>query len=137
MSAKELLNRHKLRVTQNREEVLDLLLSSDVAVSNQKIENSLSHIDRITLYRTLKTFEDKGILHKIVDSTAKPKYALCEEGCTDHNHQDHHVHFECANCGDVTCLTDVKTPVLDLPKGYTIQEVNVIAKGLCDNCKTE
>lgn len=137
MKARDVLNRHRLRVTQSREDVLELLLSSEVAVSNQLIETRLDHIDRITLYRTLKTFEDKGILHKILDSSAKPKYAICEEGCDDHHHDDHHIHFECAKCGDVTCLTEVKTPSLELPKGYKVQEVNVIAKGLCSNCGTD
>ena len=111
-------------------------MDSDVAVSNQVIEASFEHIDRITLYRTLKTFEDMGIVHRIVDSSARPKYALCADGCSHHEHHDHHVHFECAQCGDVTCLNDIKTPELHLPKGYVVEEVSVIAKGLCGRCKT-
>ena len=136
MQARELLNRNQLRITQNREEVLKLLLDSKVAVSNQVIETSLGHIDRITLYRTLKTFEDKGLIHKIVDSSQRPKYALCAENCTDHSHDDSHLHFECQQCGDVTCHMDVKIPELHLPKGYSVSEINIIAKGFCNTCKS-
>ncbi len=135
MQARKLLTQSKLRITQNREEVLALLLESDVAVSNQVIESSLGHIDRITLYRTLKTFEDKGIIHKIIDSSQRSKYALCAENCTDHAHDDSHLHFECTQCGDITCHMDVKIPELHLPEGYTVSEINVIAKGLCSSCQ--
>jgi len=135
MHVRDLLNQNKLRITQNREEVLDLLLKSDVAVSTQVIETALVHIDRITLYRTLKTFEDKGLIHKIVDSSQRPKYALCADNCTDHSHDDSHLHFECIDCGNVTCHMDVTIPELHLPDGYTISEINIIAKGHCNTCK--
>lgn len=136
MQARKLLSQNKLRITQNREEVLALLLESDVAISNQVIETSLGHIDRITLYRTLKTFEDKGIIHKILDSSQRSKYALCAESCSDHSHDDSHLHFECSQCGNITCHMDVKIPELHLPKGYQLNEINIIAKGLCNTCQS-
>ncbi len=134
MEAKTLLAQNKLRVTQSREEVLSVFLSSTIALSNQVIEQQLDHIDRITLYRTLKTFEDKGIIHKVIDTTNKHKYALCVDGCTDHNHEDSHIHFECITCKNTSCINEVSTPELNLPPGYQVNSVDVIVKGFCSNC---
>lgn len=134
-TAKELLQGNKLRITQSREEVLGVFLQSERALSNQIIEQQLDHIDRITLYRTLKTFEDKGLIHKVIDTSNKHKFALCVDGCSDHQHADSHVHFECESCRNTTCLNDVKTPEIHLPKGYRKSSVDVIVKGLCSNCE--
>ena len=130
MKAKELLSKNNLRITSSREEVLEEFLSSEAALSNQIIEQHLDHIDRITLYRTLKTFEDKGLIHKIIDTSNKTKYALCDDGCNDDAHEDSHVHFECTECQATTCLLDVVAPTLPIPKNYRVQSVNVIVKGL-------
>ncbi len=133
--AKAVLQDNKLRITKNRAEVLGVFLNSDIALSNQIIEQELDHIDRITLYRTLKTFEDKGIIHKVFDTSNKHKFALCVSGCSDHHHEDSHVHFECEKCENTTCLNDVKTPNINLPKGYKTSTIEVIVTGLCSNCR--
>lgn len=134
MSAREVLSSHKLRVTPNREEVLDLFMQTKVAMSSQLIEQELDHLDRITLYRTLKTFEDKGIVHKVIDTSNKLKYAMCKDGCDDHSHDDHHIHFECKQCQNTSCLTHVTMPELNLPNSYTMDEVNIVVKGICADC---
>ena len=88
-----ILTANKLSKTEVRKKVLSLFISSDNALSLQEIESSFEKIDRITLYRTLKTFESKGIIHKAIDGTNHPKYAMCEESCDEHNHNDNHAHF--------------------------------------------
>ncbi|HWZ05000.1 MAG TPA: hypothetical protein VNX40_15390, partial [Mucilaginibacter sp.] len=57
--------------------VLDFLLNQNAAISLSDIEKGLTPADRITIYRTLKTFEEKGLVHAIDDGTCSPKYALC------------------------------------------------------------
>ena len=66
----QLLHQHQLRKTPVRKEVLDVFLSRSEAVSQQYIEQHFDAIDRVTLYRTLKTFEQKGIIHVRMAATS-------------------------------------------------------------------
>jgi Fur family ferric uptake transcriptional regulator len=134
INQEKILKKHGLRITQTRLDVLGLFLSEEAAVSNQYIEKTLDRIDRITLYRTLKSFESKGLIHKAVDGTEVPKYAMCMENCTEENHQHHHVHFHCEKCENTFCIENILIPVIKTPKGYTINSTDVILSGLCDNC---
>jgi Fur family ferric uptake transcriptional regulator len=91
--------------------------------------------DRVTVYRTLQTFVEKGIIHTIPTTENAVRYALCKDNCTEGHHQDHHVHFMCVKCGSTLCLEDVAVPEVKLPKGFTANETEVVVKGICRNCK--
>ena len=54
--------------------------------------------DRVTLYRTIKQFEEKGLIHEVIDTKGQAKYALCVTECTTHEHHDDHLHFHCSQC---------------------------------------
>src|ERR1700730_5508524 len=75
--------------------VLNFLLKQNSAISLSDIEKGLKPADRITIYRTLKTFEEKGLVHVIDNGTGTPKYALCMDECDADKHHDTHVHFYC------------------------------------------
>lgn len=131
----QLLKNSGLSKTEIRVKVLELFLVSNNALSLSDIEDAFDKIDRITLYRTLKAFETKGIIHKAVDGTNHPKYAMCDADCDEHNHQDNHAHFHCVHCEKTICLEAVPTPNTPaLPKGYKVQETNLIISGLCTDC---
>lgn len=133
---KDLLKRHKLRITPMRVEVLQALLQeTDTALSNQEIESKIPDSDRVTLYRTLKTFEKSGLIHQALDGSGSTKYALCHENCSSHEHLDNHAHFHCTSCERTTCLDEIETPQVSLPKGYTSQESYLIIKGICELCE--
>ena len=93
--------------------------------------------DRVTMYRTLKSFLDKGLIHKVLDDEGTPKYALCSTTqCTTHAHAHEHVHFKCETCGQTSCLDDIKVPSLTLPKGFQLKEMNLLLQGICASCQT-
>ncbi|MDB5135557.1 MAG: transcriptional repressor [Mucilaginibacter sp.] len=115
--------------------VLDLLLKQNSAISLSDIEKGLEPADRTTIYRTLKTFEEKGLTHIIDDGTGSPKYALCLEECDANEHHDLHVHFYCTSCKETFCLPNCKIPDLSLPNDFTATEMNLVVKGVCDRCK--
>lgn len=134
MQAKEVLGSYKLKSTSCRSEVLDMLLVSDRALTQSEIEKNVDPAhDRVTVYRTLKTFLDKGLIHKVLDDEGSTKYALCQE-CSGDAHNHEHVHFKCKNCGQTLCLDKVAIPVINLPKGYKISEKNILVQGTCKNC---
>ena len=114
--------------------VLDLLLKQNHAISLSDIEKTLGPSDRTTIYRTLKTFEEKGLTHVIDDGTGTPKYALCPEECDAHEHHDLHVHFYCTACKETFCLPNSKIPEISLPAHFISSEMNLVVKGVCDQC---
>lgn len=131
----QLLKKHKLRNTSCREEVLDFFLGKDFALSHADLESYLvQSFDRVTLYRTLKTFLEAGLIHKVLDDEGGVKYALCRNHCTDHQHQDNHIHFKCIACGNTSCLEMIEIPFISLPKGYKSSEMYLLVQGVCKEC---
>ena len=131
----ELLKKHTLRVTKPRIAVLDVISDKEVAVSQPDLEKLLGReIDRVTLYRCLATFEEKGILHKVFDLHGTAAYAMCNASCSAEQHADQHVHFICSRCNQVYCLDDIKLPQLHIPQNYRLEQVGVNAIGICGAC---
>ena len=114
--------------------VLDVLQQHPAALSLADVEVLLKHADRITVHRTLKTFTEKGLVHRIEDGSGAVKYALCAPTCTPSLHQDLHVHFFCTVCRETSCLPTIAVPVITLPGAYQVQETSLVMKGLCEHC---
>jgi Fur family transcriptional regulator, ferric uptake regulator len=130
----EILKKHKLRNTDSRVDILTIFINNAKALSHSDLENNLpSGFDRVTIYRTLKSFVENGILHKVPDDTGNPRYALCNT-CTDHHHEHDHVHFKCEKCGVTSCIENIHFPEIKLPNGYTSTEVNILVQGICNKC---
>lgn len=134
-SAIKILDSKNVRVTPMRQLLLDYFLENRSSFGLIELENAYPNSDRITIYRTLKTFEDKGIIHSISNDTGEVKYALCDEHCTPINHLDQHPHFHCDQCKKITCLESIVIPRLDLPDGYLEKEKNMMIKGICPSCQ--
>jgi Fur family ferric uptake transcriptional regulator len=135
VKAQQLLKDFDLRNTQSRLEILQAFEDKHKALSQAEIENQLiGQFDRVTVYRTLRTFLQKGILHKVLDDEGTPKYALCGSHCVQETHRHEHVHFKCVRCGNTTCLEQVMIPVVQLPASYSIQEMNLLIQGVCSDC---
>ena len=134
-SDEQILQDFRLRNTSSRADILRLFRQRPYALSYSTIEKEVaqSH-DRVTVYRTLKTFLDKGVVHKVLDDQGSLKYALCKEHCTTREHHHEHVHFKCTQCGQTHCLEDVSIPELGLPKGFEATEMNLLIQGICSKC---
>ena len=133
---KEILKRNHLSVTGSREKILSLFLEQPGALAHGDIERKAGEkFDRVTVYRTLQTFVEKGIIHTIPTADNSVRYALCKDDCSEGHHHDHHVHFVCTKCHTTYCLDDVVTPALNLPKGYTSSHIEVVTEGICRNCR--
>lgn len=131
----DLLKKHQLRNTKMRQDVVSLFIDNpEIALSHQDIESQLSAADRVTLYRTLKTFEQKGIIHKAYDGSGIMKYALCHVECDEHHHIDDHAHFHCKKCGITTCMEDVKKNDFSVPAGYKMDSFHIVIEGSCKDC---
>lgn len=130
-----LLKRNSLSVTDSRKKILHLFLEENGALAHGDIEKKAGEkFDRVTVYRTLQTFVDKGIIHAIPTADNSVLYALCKDECSEGHHHDHHIHFVCNNCQKTYCLDDVVTPEIKLPKGYNATHTEVVVEGICRNC---
>ena len=110
------------------------LAELNVAISLGDLEKDFKVSERSTLFRTMKAFEEKGIVHQIEDGTGIIKYALCEENCECEVGNDLHLHFHCNNCNETVCLTEHKIPYINLPDGYIAENVNLVITGICEKC---
>ena len=113
--------------------VLRHLVEAGSAISLKNLESRFQKADKATLYRTLKTFEEKKLIHSIEDGTGSMKYAMCEEGC-ECEPQDQHIHFHCVKCGETYCLTQSKIPQTNIPSGFKAASASMVYKGVCANC---
>ncbi len=129
-----ILKRNSLSITDSRQKILELFLQSSGALAHADIEKKTGEIfDRVTIYRTLQSFVEKGLIHSIPTSDNSVRYALCKD-CTEGHHHDDHVHFVCSNCEKTICLDDVVSPTIELPKGYFVENVQVVINGVCNKC---
>ena len=65
-----------------RQLVYEILDKHKKALSLYEIEQQFDNVDRSTIYRTLKTFQDNYLIHSIDDGSGAIKYALCTDNCT-------------------------------------------------------
>ncbi len=131
-----MLSRHSLRQTPVRKAVLQVLLDSAFALSGSEIELYLpSDTDRITLYRTLKSFEESGLIHRVIDASDVIRYASCSIECSAHAHFDNHVHFKCTACQHTYCLNQVAIPAVTLPDKFQVVSRDYLLAGVCRECQ--
>src|SRR5687767_12972110 len=130
----DILRRNQLSVTASREKILNLFLTNTRALAHADIEHKAGEkFDRVTVYRTLQTFVEKGIVHTIPTADNAVLYAICKD-CDEHHHHDDHVHFVCSTCNATICLDDVVSPEIKLPDGYKAENVQVVINGICKSC---
>lgn len=130
----KILIKKSIRITPMRQLLLEYLLKEQKAYGLTVLEKKFPRADRSTIYRTLKTFEEKGILHRIETGVSEVKYALCEEQCTSQDHADNHPHFHCLHCQQSICLKNIFIPSPTLPENYRTTAISMSIKGICKSC---
>lgn len=135
--ASDVLRRKHLSITDSRKKILSLFLINKDALAHADIEKKAGEkFDRVTVYRTLQTFVEKGIVHTIPTADNAILYALCKD-CGEDHHHDNHIHFVCRNCNSTICLDDIVSPQINLPAGYVAENVQVVINGICKDCNTK
>lgn len=133
---KILLKKRGLKVTPARTTILEVFDGKNYALSFNDLNKELGGaLDKVTVYRTLKSFEEGGIIHEVMDGSPQVKYALCHhEDCSKEDHDDAHVHFKCERCNRTYCLESTQIPTIELPQGYFVSKQFVSLQGMCKNC---
>lgn len=122
-----------LKTTPARKLILDLF-SADCKPTNAEFIYSklkVKNINQVTIYRTLASLEQAGIIQKVDLRKGSAHYELA-----DH----HHHHIVCTNCGKTesfeTCDIDVisKSVLRKSPLFETINQHSLELFGLCKSC---
>lgn len=133
MNAEEILKTHNIKNTGCRKHILNELLSSGSALSENQIKDSLPDLfDRVTFYRSLKLLENQRIIHRIVLPDATIKYALNNDVRVGISGS--HAHFHCTCCGIVFCMKDAVDTKFHLPHDFTMKSVQILIEGSCPDC---
>ena len=134
MDISEQIRDKGLKATPARIDVIKVLGSTQLAYSHAELELLFDDMDRVTLYRILKDFEDAGLVHKIMDIDGVTRFALCRHSCPDGTHSDDHIHFNCQECHKMYCLEKIQAPLLKIPPGFKALGSHTLVYGLCRDC---
>ena len=125
-----------LRVTRARVTVLRLLTRSDAPVSHAEVTDALAGDgwDRATLYRNLVALTEAGLLRRVDIGDHVWRFERVDDDADAHD--EHHPHFLCTACGEVSCLPELGLQLggADLPRALAEGQVTIQLKGLCDDC---
>lgn len=130
----KLLEAKGVKSTPMRKLVYEILLAGNSAMSLYEIEQQFDNVERSTIYRALKMFQENSLVHTVYDGTGAVRYALCDEGC-ECSLEDQHVHFLCSHCGKSYCLKSLPVPKPELPEGFDFEGAHFVVTGICPNCK--
>ena len=130
----DLLREHGLSVTAQRLEILRIVSEYPHIAADQVTElaiESLGAISKQSVYDTLNTLAEKGLLRRIQPTGSSARY---EDRINDNHH-----HVICRSCGvvaDVDCAVG-RRPCLNASDthGFTIDEAEVVYWGYCPNCQ--
>jgi len=131
--AKDLLKKSGLKSTATRVDLINLIHDYGSAIPFSLIQSHFESTDRITVYRTIQTLEQKGLIHKAFANKSKTYYALCDHHCTSAEHYHDHVHFQCTVCDTVSCEDLPNQIAIELPD-FQIEKINVHLTGVCKAC---
>jgi Fur family ferric uptake transcriptional regulator len=101
----EHLEKNGLRLTGQRQRILDFLLSSDRHVSLNDIYQALRKhgVGRVTVFRTLKMLEEAHLIDHVTSAGGTSRFEMKLE-------RPHHDHLICVTCG---AILEVRWPELE------------------------
>ena len=129
----ETCQQHGLKATHQRMEVFRELAGTDdhpdAETIYQNVSRRIPAISRDTVYRTLATLEEYGLVRKAEILASKGRY--------DANMDRHH-HFVCVECGLVRDFYSAALDALPVPRTVTglgrVESSHVQLRGICKDC---
>lgn len=130
-SERELADRLRargLRMTSQRQSVM-AAVTQLVHATPEQIADTIPDVDLTTVYRTLDTLEDLGLLAHTHLGHGAPSYRLAS---------DDHIHVVCHHCGSVvdapSGLIEPLAERLSSERGFTVDRSHFTVFGTCALC---
>jgi Fur family transcriptional regulator, ferric uptake regulator len=134
--AAKLLEGVGLRRTIAREVILRHLAGASRPLSHPEILRKLQgdgSFDRVTVYRTLGTLQEAGLLHRIQGTDGAWRFCVHRSQASGRC-AGNHIHFLCSRCDQMTCLPEQTLPWVTAPAGATIHSKQLVVHGHCAAC---
>jgi len=129
-----ILSKNGISKTKFRINLINLFYSSNKSFSVDEILDYYSNsINKVTIYRALKDFETKDLIHRVPDKNFIKKYAISKNK-TCHSNYSNHSHFVCYSCNETFCLDYLKNPNFSSLKGFKVKKLNITLEGYCAKC---
>ena len=129
----DVLRAHGLRMTPQRRAIVAEIMRTQGHISPtalaRKVQGEMPGVNASTIYRTLATLEEVGVLaHAHLESGAE--YHRAEEA--------EHIHLACSNCGDEDDLSlaeaQMLVEVIQHHHGFQPDLTHFAISGLCADC---
>ena len=130
------LSEQGLRLTTQREAIVDLLLKAEQHVSQQDVYKALKGqgLGKVTVFRTLKMLEECGLVERVTSPNGGAKFEIKYE-------RPHHDHLVCVECG---VIREVQWPDVEKIQEKTCRTLNFIPLwhrheifGRCEACQSK
>jgi len=130
------LSEQGLRLTHQREAIVDFLLKAEQHVSQQEVYQSLKSqgIGKVTVFRTLKMLEECRLAERVTSPKGLAKYEIKFE-------RPHHDHLVCIECGTIL---EVQWPEIEKIQDKVCRNLNFTPLwhrhemfGRCADCQTK
>ena len=123
-----------LSITPQRTAVFEVLLDAEDHPCAEevfgRVKASFPDISLDTVYRTLTTFSEIGVVNLVEGYGEARRY--------DPETESHH-HFRCTMCNQIVDFREKSFDKLKIPKiikdRYTVSNIKVILEGVCNQCK--
>ena len=127
------LKKERLRITEPRKALLQLLDGAPKPLSAEELHEALGaeEFDLVTIYRNLDAFENAGIVNRIPTESGKSLYELNAE-------QHHYHHIICRKCHRTEKLDTCEIEKLEkLASDLGYSEVTHVLElyGVCETCR--
>lgn len=129
----DILNHRQIKPTAIRLLILKAMTEFERAFSLLDLENYLDTVDKSTLSRTINLFLEHHLIHCIDDGSGSLKYSVCGNDCNC-SVDELHAHFYCLKCHRTFCLRSIPVPKVELPRNFTLESINYVLKGCCEDC---
>lgn len=131
----KLLFQHYIKPTRKRMLIAESLAGSESPVTAQELLEKVNDeipVNKVTLYRALDLFEEKGMLIK--HQAADRSFRYCFSGQVE----EFHCHFLCTECGNMQCISPEDAginPQAVQEHIHHLKRVEVRLDGVCSNCR--
>ncbi len=115
------------KLTPQRKEVLETLYNIGKPVTLKELHNSCKSIDFASIFRSIKLFQDIGLVDEINFADKKIRYELASKS--------HHHHIICSSCGEIKELPICLIAEIKKITNYKITKHIFEFMGLCPNCQ--
>ncbi|MBZ5715862.1 Fur family transcriptional regulator [Nannocystis pusilla] len=133
---RDLLRGAGLRCTGPRVAVLQHFQTRRGPLSHGELVEALAdrEFDAATLYRNLIDLEGAGLVNRVNVGDNVWRFELRDQ---DTETQSEHPHFVCVECGEITCLDQVRVKLTPAPgslKSVVNRVSEILLKGQCMRC---